>query len=538
MGMSEGQLKMLGGIFPRHVIEFMSFTDEKQRLETIGGLARDHPHATILFMDIVGFTSMAKQVEPQVVMTFLNQLFTVFDSMCGVYGAQKVETAGDCYIAAAGILNADEEGFSVVHNEAEGQPSSFQDPVVGARRVMSLAKAMMAGSKTVMMPHNGEPVSIRIGMHTGPCVSGLIGTKLPKFSIFGDTMNTASRMESTSHPGLIQVSKATWELLKDTESFRPTGGIEIKGKGLMPTFIWAEGGSRRISTANSSQAVPSQPLTQTQFTPLTSPDIEKALKQSLWEQDGLRDLSVQISSGLLDPLDNQTQRLGGYPLISPRVSFSHQQKWPMRKSSSLADIASLAPPHLQASSQRPIAASVANGPSMGIKGGSPLMTPQDRSSSLVIAQALAAAFAAGGDDLVLDHKRNLFHANRTVSASPQQLNDHGTGPSPAGSHLGSQTNRSPMGKLSSYDKAVVFNPGLVAMCQSSLSLQSLLQTSREDGAVSSAMGQASSGWAAAQGLAHAQAEQKRKSAFAPSSETLIDGDILQSFQGCLERNEC
>ena len=131
---------------------------------------------------------MAKQVEPQVVMTFLNQLFTVFDSMCDVYGAQKVETAGDCYIAAAGILNADEEGFSVVHNEAEGQPSSFQDPVVGAHRVMSLAKAMMAGSKIVMMPHNGEPVSIRIGMHTGPCVSGLIGTKLPKFSIFGEAI--------------------------------------------------------------------------------------------------------------------------------------------------------------------------------------------------------------------------------------------------------------------------------------------------------------------------------------------------------------
>ena len=131
---------------------------------------------------------MAKQVEPQLVMTFLNQLFTVFDSLCDVYGAQKVETAGDCYIAAAGILNEDEEGFAVVNKEIDDQHSSFQNPVVGARRVMSLAKAMMAGSRTVMMPHNGEPVSIRIGMHTGPCVSGLIGTKLPKFSIFGEAI--------------------------------------------------------------------------------------------------------------------------------------------------------------------------------------------------------------------------------------------------------------------------------------------------------------------------------------------------------------
>ncbi len=88
------------------------------------------------------------------------------------------------------------------------------------------------------MPHNGEPVVIRIGLHTGPCVSGLVGTKLPKFSIFGDTMNTASRMESTSKPGHIQVSASTWELLAECEEWQATGGVEIKGKGKMDTFFW------------------------------------------------------------------------------------------------------------------------------------------------------------------------------------------------------------------------------------------------------------------------------------------------------------
>ena len=73
------------------------------------------------------------------------------------------------------------------------------------------------------MPHNGQPVEIRIGIHTGPCDSGLVGTKLPKFSIFGDTMNTASRMESTCVPGCIQVSDATWALLNDSEPWNPTG---------------------------------------------------------------------------------------------------------------------------------------------------------------------------------------------------------------------------------------------------------------------------------------------------------------------------
>ena len=135
---------------------------------------------------------MAKQVEPQVVMTFLNQLFTIFDSLCDVYGAQKVETAGDCYIAAAGILNADKEGFAIVKQNTSMSDSEKDDPVLNARRILALAKGMMAGSKTVMMPHTGEPVNIRIGMHTGPCVTGLIGTKLPKFSIFGENSQHVS----------------------------------------------------------------------------------------------------------------------------------------------------------------------------------------------------------------------------------------------------------------------------------------------------------------------------------------------------------
>ena len=87
------------------------------------------------------------------------------------------------------------------------------------------------------MPHNGQPTHVRVGIHTGSVVTGLIGTKLPKFSIFGDTMNTASRMESTCRPGCIQVSLAARELLGEY-TFTPTGGIEVKGKGLMETFLW------------------------------------------------------------------------------------------------------------------------------------------------------------------------------------------------------------------------------------------------------------------------------------------------------------
>ena len=85
-------------------------------------------------------------------------------------------------------------------------------------------------------PHTFQ---IRIGIHTGPCMTGVIGSKMPKFSIFGDTMNTASRMESTCVPGRMQVSGSTWELVKHLDNWEATGGITVKGKGIMETYLWA-----------------------------------------------------------------------------------------------------------------------------------------------------------------------------------------------------------------------------------------------------------------------------------------------------------
>ena len=88
------------------------------------------------------------------------------------------ETAGDCYVAASGVLQGDSEGFSVIKEHG--------DATRNAMRMMQMAKAMLIVSRRVRMPHNGEPVSIRIGLHTGDCVTGLVGSKLPKFSVFGE----------------------------------------------------------------------------------------------------------------------------------------------------------------------------------------------------------------------------------------------------------------------------------------------------------------------------------------------------------------
>ncbi|EFJ48065.1 guanylyl and adenylyl cyclase family member [Volvox carteri f. nagariensis] len=148
---------------------------------------------------------MCKQVEPRAVMSMLNDLYSRYDRMLDQYGVFKVETIGDCYFVAGGLMHEDEDG---------------------------MVAAMLEAAKQVALPTNGEPVQIRIGIATGPVVSGVVGQRMPRFCLFGDTVNTASRMESTGVPGAIHVSQSTYELLKD-EAWLPTGGIEVKGKGLM-----------------------------------------------------------------------------------------------------------------------------------------------------------------------------------------------------------------------------------------------------------------------------------------------------------------
>ena len=129
-------------------------------------------------------------------------------------------------------MATDEEGFTVLDGEGDARD--------GARNVILFAQAMLSHARSVLMPHNDQPTCVRVGVHTGSVVSGLIGSKLPKFSLFGDTMNTSSRMESTSRPGCIQISESTYTMLDEDQRslFEATGGVEVKGKGLMPTYIY------------------------------------------------------------------------------------------------------------------------------------------------------------------------------------------------------------------------------------------------------------------------------------------------------------
>ncbi|KAG2489709.1 hypothetical protein HYH03_011816 [Edaphochlamys debaryana] len=193
-------------------------------------MARSHESVTVLFADIASFTNMCGQVPPHSVMAFLNDLFTVFDQLVEAHGLYKVETIGDCYMVAGGLMEQDAEGFRSV---AEGV-----DPEHAAK-VFAFAVDMLEAARNVPMPGSGAPVKLRVGLHSGPVMSGVVGTMMPRFCLFGDTVNTASRMESTGSPGAIHVSSATRELLgTDVAGFAPTGGVSVKGKGLMYTYLY------------------------------------------------------------------------------------------------------------------------------------------------------------------------------------------------------------------------------------------------------------------------------------------------------------
>jgi guanylate cyclase len=204
--------RLLTNILPSSIAE---------RLKAASETIADHfGSASILFADVVGFTPLAQRLAPDEVVGILDELFSGFDMLVERHGLEKIKTIGDAYMAAAGV------------------PDPSPDH---ARRTALLALDMREAVATSAVAVRFG-LELRIGINSGPVVAGVIGSKRFLYDLWGDAVNTASRMQSQSTPGEIQITHATYELLKDEFVCRRRGTILVKGKGEMET--WYLVGSR------------------------------------------------------------------------------------------------------------------------------------------------------------------------------------------------------------------------------------------------------------------------------------------------------
>jgi class 3 adenylate cyclase len=201
---------LLLNILPASIVERM------RRGEV--GIADRFPEATILFSDLVGFTSLAGKSSPGQIIEILNSLFSSFDALAKRLRLEKIKTIGDAYMVAGGL--------------PEEQPDH-------ALAVADMALGMIEAVRQIGAQF-GEKLEVRIGIHSGEVVAGIIGQHRFIYDVWGDTVNTASRLESSGVPNRIQISEATYQRINDKFLCELRGPIEVKGKGAMLTYFLGE----------------------------------------------------------------------------------------------------------------------------------------------------------------------------------------------------------------------------------------------------------------------------------------------------------
>lgn len=198
---------LLQNILPTRIAELLKTSS--------GAIAENFDEVSVLFADIVGFTELSTQMPATQLVQLLNLIFSKFDRLTEQHNLEKIKTIGDAYMVVGGL------------------PLPHADH---ASAIAQIALDMLdAISEFNAQTH--QSFNIRIGIHTGPVVAGVIGTKKFIYDLWGDTVNIASRMESHGLAGSIQVSRSTYELLKQTYHFAPRGRILVKGKGQMDTYL-------------------------------------------------------------------------------------------------------------------------------------------------------------------------------------------------------------------------------------------------------------------------------------------------------------
>jgi class 3 adenylate cyclase/CheY-like chemotaxis protein len=199
--------RLLLNILPRPIAERL-----KDNQLTI---ADSFSEVTVLFADIVDFTRLSERISATDLVTLLNDIFSVFDHLAEQHGLEKIKTIGDSYMVVGGLPIPRSDHAEAVADMA----LDMQQKIV--ERLDALT----------------DPINIRIGISTGPVVAGVIGARKFIYDLWGDTVNTASRMESHGLPGAIQVTSATYERLREKFDFVERGVVQVKGKGAIATYL-------------------------------------------------------------------------------------------------------------------------------------------------------------------------------------------------------------------------------------------------------------------------------------------------------------
>lgn len=199
--------RLLLNVLPRSIAERLK--------HGAGTIADGHDEVTVLFADVVDFTPLVERTAPERVVSVLDEIFSAFDGLAERLGLEKIKTVGDAYMVVAGLPDPRPD-----HATAAAEMAlAMQDEVGRLCRALDL------------------DLAIRIGMQSGPVIAGVIGRRKFIYDVWGDTVNTASRMESSGLAGRIQVTEAVYERLRSAYDFEARGEIEIKGKGRLPAFL-------------------------------------------------------------------------------------------------------------------------------------------------------------------------------------------------------------------------------------------------------------------------------------------------------------
>ena len=210
--------KLLNNVLPKYVIEDLkrTGTSPPRKLDLI----------SVMFTDFVGFTNISKQISPEKLINELNELFTKFDEITEKFGSERIKTIGDAYMCVSGLKTTD---------------------VSPAQNTLKIASAII--DYLNFRNKNSEiDWHIRVGIATGPAVGGIVGTKKYLFDLFGDTVNTAARMEAHSDLQRVNVERNTYDQLKGLFKFEERGLIDVKGKGKMHMYFLKEGSIKDLGT--------------------------------------------------------------------------------------------------------------------------------------------------------------------------------------------------------------------------------------------------------------------------------------------------